>query len=107
MSLITSSTTTLPDGVIKVGLFRRLPNQGVTHLHAPPAHRQYCRRAVWFQQKQSSEKVQTSLFHEVANQPEARQWVEQVRVANKQLNQSLFSSVEYDGDAFMPSGMVT
>ena len=54
--------------------------------------------------EQSSDKVQTSLFHEVANQPEARQWVEQVRVANKQLNQSLFSSVEYDGDAFIPSG---
>ena len=56
--------------------------------------------------EQSSEKVQTSLFHEVANQPEAKQWVEQVRVANKQLNQSLFSSVEYDGDAFLPSGMI-
>ena len=55
----------------------------------------------------SADKGQTSIFREVANQPEAEQWVEQVRNANKQLNQSLFSSVEYDGDVFLPSGIIT
>ena len=54
----------------------------------------------------TTQKEQPSIFHEVANQLEARDWVEQVRVANQQLNQSLFSSVEYDGDAFLPSGIL-
>ena len=54
----------------------------------------------------ATQKEQPSIFHEVASQLEARDWVEQVRVANQQLNQSLFSSVEYDGDAFLPSGII-
>ena len=45
------------------------------------------------------------IFEEVANQPEAKKWTEQ-QVGHQMLNQSLGISAEYDGDVFLPSGIL-
>ena len=45
------------------------------------------------------------IFEEVANQPEAKKWAEQ-QVGHQMLNQSLGISAEYDGDVFLPSGIL-
>ena len=48
---------------------------------------------------------QLSIFREIENQPEARQWVQQ-RKGKQSINGNLSSSLEYDGDVFLPSGIM-
>ena len=48
--------------------------------------------------------AQVSLFGNMGNKPEAGAWV-QGREGQSTLNKDVSSSLEYDGDAFLPSGM--
>ena len=54
---------------------------------------------------QSTDREQT-LFREVANQPEAKKWVEEQLHGHQKLNLSPGISAEYDGDVFLPSGIL-
>ena len=54
-------------------------------------------------EKSTVRRAQMSLFGNVTNRPSAEDWI-QNHAANGTLNKDAGSSMEYDGDVFLPSG---